>query len=135
MTEVLLDSDVIIAWLRGRQPAAEVIPELLARGDTLTWTPVSIAEIFAGVRKGEEAAVSKLFLILDTLVLTAKVGKKAGEYLKSYSRSHGVELGDALIAAAAHSKEIPLWTFNRKHYPMKDVCLFDPSNSLRDLGV
>lgn len=124
---MLLDSDVIIAWLRGRPPAADVVPALLARGETLVWTPVSVAEIFAGVRRGEERQVSNLFLVLETLALSAEIGKKAGEYLQAYSRSHGVELGDALIAAAACSQQMPLWTFNRKHYPMQDIQFFAAS--------
>jgi predicted nucleic acid-binding protein len=44
-----------------------------------------------------------------------------GHYLKSYAKSHGVELGDALIAACASSEDLQLWTRNKKHYPMRDI--------------
>jgi predicted nucleic acid-binding protein len=126
LAEILLDSDVIIAWLRGDDPFAEMIPELLEKGEALTWTPVSVAEIFAGVRKGEERQVENLFLVLETLVLSHEIGRKAGRYLHIYARSHGVELADALIAATAHVHNMPLWTLNRKHYPMRDIRLFSP---------
>ena len=46
--------------------------------------------------------------------------------MKSYSRSHGLELADALVAAAAHVNGISLWTLNKRHYPMRDVRLFSP---------
>ena len=121
MAELLLDSDVIIAWLRGHDPFAELIPALLTSGEILTWTPVSVAEIFAGVRKGEEKQVENLFLVLEALSLSAEIGRKAGQYMKSYSRSHGIELADALVAATAHFNGIPLWTLNRRHYPMRDI--------------
>lgn len=49
MSEILLDSDVIIAWLRGYEPIAGAIFVLLEKGHGLLWTPVSIAEIFTGV--------------------------------------------------------------------------------------
>jgi hypothetical protein len=49
---------------------------------------------------------------------------KAGQYLKSYAKSHGVQLGDALIAACGSVENLQLWTLNRKHYPMKDVEFF-----------
>lgn len=127
MAEILLDSDVIIGWLRGHEPFAQLIPELLQRGEVLAWTPVSVAEIFAGVRKGEESKLESLFLVLHPLVLSAEIGRKAGHYLHAYGRSHGVELGDALVAATARSNRIPLWTLNRKHYPMRDVRFFAPS--------
>ena len=126
MPEILLDSDVIIAWLRGHDPFADLIPTLLTRGEVLTWTPVSVAEIFAGVRKGEEQQIENLFLVLEPLSLSAEIGRTAGQYMKSYSRSHGVELADALVAATAHFNGLPLWTLNKRHYPMRDIRFFSP---------
>jgi predicted nucleic acid-binding protein len=41
-----------------------------------------------------------------------------------YGKSHGVELGDALIAAGAVINGATIWTRNRKHYPMKEVNFF-----------
>ncbi len=121
MADILLDSDVIIAWLRGYDPLVQLIPELLNRGDVLAWTPISVAEIFAGIRKTEEKQVENLFLVLEPISLSADVGKIAGRYMNSYSRSHGIQLGDAMVAAAARFYGIPLWTLNRKHYPMRDI--------------
>ena len=126
MPEILLDSDVIIAWLHGHDPFADLIPTLLTKGEVLTWTPVSVAEIFAGVRKGEEQQIENLFLVLEPLSLSAEIGRTAGQYMKSYSRSHGVELADALVAATAHFNGLPLWTLNKRHYPMRDIRFFSP---------
>lgn len=124
MAEILLDSDVIIAWLRGSERFVEAIARLLEAGDTLAWTPVSVAEIFAGVRRGEEQAIENLFLVLEATPLSMEIGRKAGGYLHAFARSHGVRLADALVAAAAHVHEMPLWTLNRKHYPMRDLRFF-----------
>jgi predicted nucleic acid-binding protein len=126
LTEILLDSDVIIAWLRGHEPFSELIPELLAKGTQLFWTPVSVAEIFAGVRKSEEQQVANLFLILESLSLSSETGRKAGYYLQAYAKSHNVELGDALIAASSCLNDITLWTLNKKHYPMRDIRFYSP---------
>ena len=124
MAEILLDSDVIISWLRGCEPTSGGVIRLLDDGDSLIWTPVSVAEIFAGVRESEEERVERLFLILDTVALSSEIGRKAGRYLSAYAKSHHVELGDALIAASAAVHRLPLWTFNRKHYPMPDIRFF-----------
>ena len=51
MAKILLDSDVIIAWLRRYAPFVERIATLLEQHAELFWTPVSIAESFAGVRE------------------------------------------------------------------------------------
>ena len=127
MADILLDSDVIIEWLRGCQPVAGSILTLLESGHTLLWTPVSITEIFAGARKNESARIETLFLILEMLPISAAIGRKAGAYLRKYTRSHSLELGDALIAAAASVTNLPIWTINKKHYPMPDVQIFSPA--------
>ncbi len=59
------------------------------------------------------------------IVLDGPVGRRAGAYLVRYAQSHGVELADALVAAAAATSSIELWTLNRKHYPMPDVRFYD----------
>ena len=121
MAKILLDSDVLIEWLRGHEPFVQRIPTLVETHAQLFWTPVSIAEIFACVRKGEEDNVANLFLLFEPVPITPAIGRKACEFLKSYAKSHGLELGDALIAACASTEELSLWTLNRKHYPMKDL--------------
>ena len=125
MIKVLLDSDVIIEWLRGHEPFVSQISNMLASHSDLYWTPVSVAEIHADVRKNEESVIANLFVLLEPLEISVQTGRRAGLYLKTYARSHGVELGDALIAASASTEDLPLWTLNRKHYPMKDVRFFE----------
>ncbi len=124
MPAILLDSDVIIAWLRGHAPYVRLIPELLDRGTALAWCPVSIAEIFAGTRKSEEKQIENLFLLFECLPISREAGKRAGRYLNLYGKSHGLELADALIAATASTEGIPLWTLKRKHYPIKEIRFF-----------
>ena len=121
MSKYLFDTDVIIEWLKRNEGVVERIKELIKTGAIIAWTPVSIAEIYAGIRDGEEGAVSELFLVLEVLPLTEEVGKKAGEYLKSYTKSHGLEIADALIAGSASHYKMKLWTLNKKHYPMSDI--------------
>jgi len=60
-------------------------------------------------------------LFLDSLLhlqLDDQIGKTAGEYINVYGKSHAVTLADALIAAAAKTNSLKIWTLNRKHYPM-----------------
>jgi predicted nucleic acid-binding protein len=58
------------------------------------------------------------------VVLDATTGRHAGGYLARYARSHGLELADALIAAAAATSGLRLWTLNRRRYPMRDLELY-----------
>jgi hypothetical protein len=82
--------------------------------------------VHAGVRPGEEPITQEFFEARGEVVLDAAVGRRAGAYLARYSRSHGVEIADALVASAAATAGLHLWTLNRKHYPMPDVRFYEP---------
>lgn len=121
----MLDSDVIIELLRGRREVVEALAALESSGVATYCTPIAWAEIYAGVRPGEEALTRAFFEARGEVILDALAGRRAGEYLSRFARSHGVEIADALVAAAAATTGLRLWTLNRRHYPMEDVDFFE----------
>jgi hypothetical protein len=119
---VLIDSDVLIEVARGRDHTLLARWEELSRSDAaVLCSPVTLAELWQGVRPHEQKALEELFHSLTTLPIDAEVGRRAGEYLRQFSKSHRLELGDALIAATVAIHKVELWTRNRRHYPEKDV--------------
>jgi predicted nucleic acid-binding protein len=86
---------------------------------------IAMAETFAGLRPGEEALTEAFFHARGEVVIDAITGRRAGAYLSRYARSHGLEIADALVAAAASSAGLLLWTLNRRHYPMPDVSFYE----------
>jgi predicted nucleic acid-binding protein len=125
LTGVVLDSDVIIEILRGRAGALEAAVALEESGVPTYCTAVSWAEIYAGVRPREEPLTRAFFEARGEVPLDGRTGRRAGGYLARYARSHGVEIADALVAAAAATSGLRLWTLNRKHYPMDDLRFFE----------
>ena len=124
---VVLDSDIVIGWLRGDRSVVRALEALEDSGVRTFCTPVTWAEVWAGVRRGVEHVTEAFLQARGTLPLDAAVGRRAGEYLQRFSRSHAVELADALIAAAASLHALALWTRNRKHYPMTDLRFYAAS--------
>jgi predicted nucleic acid-binding protein len=123
---VLIDSDILIEVCRGRNRA--VVSrwiELSTSDAAVLYSPVSVAELWAGARPSEYDALRNLFRALTCAPIDEEVGRQAGAYLQRYRRSHGVEVADALIAANALANNAELWTRNRKHYPMADISFFD----------
>lgn len=125
MKSVLVDSDVLTEVSRARDHA------LLTRWDELTqsdmavsFSPVTVAELWHGALPHEYRTLHVLFAALNCVPIDTEIGIRAGAYLRQYAKSHHVELGDALIAATASIHNLDLWTRNRKHYPMKDLVFY-----------
>ena len=127
LTGVILDSNVIIEFLRGRPAVVGAAVALGKAGVRSFCTAVSWAEVYAGIRAGEETPTQAFFDARGEIVLDGRVGRHAGGYLARYAKSHGVEIADALVAAAAAMSGLRLWTLDRKHYPMDDVRFYEPS--------
>jgi hypothetical protein len=126
MTPVLVDSDILIEVSRGADSAIVARWMELSHSDNaVLYSPISVAELWAGARPKEYEALRRLFLALTCAPIDAAVGHQAGAYLRQYRRSHAVEIADALIAAGAVANSADLWTRNRKHYPMKEIAFFE----------
>jgi predicted nucleic acid-binding protein len=112
---VLIDSDILIEVSRARDRSILARWDELSRSDAvMLCSPVTIAELWHGVQPHEHQALESLFAAMVTIPIDAEVGRRAGEYLRQYGRSHRVELGDALIAPTAAIHKVELWTRNRR---------------------
>ena len=123
---LLIDSDILIDHLRKERKALDFLDTEIEKGRLLFLSVISRAEVYAGIRKGEEEIVSGLFVIITPINVDAAIADKAGEYLRKYSKSHALNIGDAIIAATAGEMELSLVTRNVKHYPMKDIAVLKP---------
>ena len=122
----LIDTDIAIDHFHGHQAAQDYFAETLAAGESLAISIVTLTELMAGMRPGEEARTEGLLNLFVLLEIDEPVGRKAGEYLREFARSDRLELGDALIAACAATKGAELVTRNTKHYPMTDIQVISP---------
>lgn len=122
MSSYLLDSDVIISFLRGENKTIKLLEDLEKIAGVPATSPICITEVQAGVKPGEEEKTNNFLGSLKICVLDGKVANKAGEYIREYKeRGITLLLPDALIAATCTIHNIPLATYNTKHYPMPEV--------------
>ncbi len=113
---LLIDTDVLIEYLRGQREAVEYIEGLTS---DLYLSVISVAELFAGIKGDEEErSLNQLLQAFVILPVTEKTARLGGLYRRDYGRSHGTGLADALIAATAEESGAGLATFNRRHFPM-----------------
>jgi hypothetical protein len=113
---LLLDTDVLVDFLRGHKQAVDFVTE---NADRVVLSAVVVAELYSGVRgDAEEAALGDLISLFRVVGITAEIARAGGLLRRDYGTSHGVGLADALLAATAASEEAQLATLNTRHYPM-----------------
>jgi hypothetical protein len=112
----LLDTDIVIEYLRGAAKAVQFLETL--EGDLLL-SVITVAELWAGARgEEEEAALEQFFLAFRILPVDEATAREGGILRRQYAPSHGIGLGDALIAGASLKEGVRLVSFNAKHFPM-----------------
>jgi predicted nucleic acid-binding protein len=112
---MLVDTDVLIWHLRGNPQAAR----WLGRLQPLTISSVSYLEVLQGIRnKAELVAVQKMLQQrkANVLPITEDITRRATELMEAMTLSHGLQMGDALIAATALEHGLPVLTGNVKHF-------------------
>lgn len=118
---VVLDTTVLIDWLRGR-PVVDRVAQLHAQGDVIATTAINVEEIHRGSRPSEDPAVRRLFDGLVVVPLTREAAERAGAWRRDHA-AKGVTLSqaDCLIAACATVHGGVLATGNPKDFPMPDL--------------
>jgi predicted nucleic acid-binding protein len=113
---ILVDTDVLIDFLRGHPKAALLIQ---SQPDCIALSSVVVAELYAGVRGDKELDILDAIVDVFRVIPTSKeIARLAGLYKREYFKSHGIGLADAILAATAEFEHAALLTLNTKHYPM-----------------
>ena len=117
-TKKLIDTNILIDYLRGLPQAVTFLEKTLSNADCYI-SSITIAEMYAGVRDGQEKKTLHAFLNLFSCIeINSSIAQQGGLYCREYGKSHGVGLADAIIAATAESISASLITLNKKHFPM-----------------
>jgi predicted nucleic acid-binding protein len=112
---LLVDTDVLIWHLRGYGQATRRLDQM----GTLTISVVTYLELLQGMRnKAELAAVKRMFerRAATVLPLSEGITQRAVDLMELLTLSHGLQMGDALIAATALEHGMTVLTANIKHF-------------------
>lgn len=116
-----LDTDFLIAILRGESDAKEVVSRLDRESGNAT-TTINAFELFYGANRSQRRSenVQKVRTILgrvDVVPLSSQSAERACEILASLATSGElIDYRDALIAGIALESGLTLVTRNKKHF-------------------
>lgn len=124
MDKFLIDSDVIIWFLRNREETVNLLHNLKKSG-VPACSAISVVEVQLGVKKGEEEITADVLDSLKVFSVDKQVAQKAGEIIrKKRQKEVSVNVNDAIIAATCILHNLTLVTYNIKHYPFKEFELY-----------
>jgi predicted nucleic acid-binding protein len=116
----LVDTSVLIDYLRGHQAAAELL-ETERVAAPLHASEITRLEVLAGMRATEEDETRSLLSTLRWHAVDAEVTEEAGSLGRRWLASHHtIGSADLAIAATAIRAGCRLLTRNVRHFPMFD---------------
>ena len=112
---MLIDTDVLIWYMRGNKKAFEVIENQAI----FYISVITYMELVQGMRNKNELRELKKALQrwqAKILFISEEISAKAMFLIEHHYLSHSLQLADALVAATADINGLPLLTANDKHY-------------------
>jgi tRNA(fMet)-specific endonuclease VapC len=111
----VVDTDVLVDYLRGRGPGAELLARLGRGGYRVT--AVSAFELALGAAHRLDPRPVQALLDAPTLALTPRGGLLGGEALaRLRGDGRGIDVRDALQAGVCLDADLPLVTRNIRHF-------------------
>jgi predicted nucleic acid-binding protein len=117
----LLDTTVLVDVIRKKEAALDYVDSTRKAEGLLHLSIVTKMELIIGCRDKAEVQKTEKFLAnYDVLDVTPLISRKAYELIARFSKSHGMAIPDALIAATAMVENAVLVTSNVRHFSMID---------------
>jgi tRNA(fMet)-specific endonuclease VapC len=111
----VLDTDVLIDYLRGSGPGVELVARLGRRGYSIT--AITTFELALGTAHRRDPAPVLTLLDAPTIALTPRAGLRSGETLSRLRQDgEGIDIRDALQAGICMDAQRPLITRNLRHF-------------------
>jgi predicted nucleic acid-binding protein len=111
----LLDTCILIDYLRG-EPS---VYDLFVKDEKLklAMSTVTMMELMIGaLNKREVKYIQKAFEKIEIIYIDEDISKLAEDCIVQYSKSHNLQIDDALIAATAVKMNVELITYNTSDF-------------------
>ncbi len=116
MEKILIDTDVIIDFLRGYHLRTKSVFFKIKNLEIKAYISlISIVELYAGIEEEnnqQEISLKQLLSLLEILPIDFNLSKRAGNVRRKYRLS----ISDSIIAVTSSDYKIKLLTFNVKHF-------------------
>ena len=112
---IILDTNIIIELFKGNVETKELLKNI--DEEEFAISIITSMELYYGaINKRELNKIKKFLKSFNLLTINEEISKIALDLIEKYSKSHGLDIPDALIAATSLYYEVPLLTYNKKDF-------------------
>ena len=116
---ILCDTNIIIEILKGNKRTINIIESIGL--ENIAISSVTVMELYFGaLNKRELNKIKKHLQALNIVHFDTDISESAINLIERFSKSHGLQIPDAIIAATAMTSKIELFTFNLKDFKYID---------------
>ena len=111
---IVLDTNILIEILKGDE---KTIHKVQSFSDELAISSISVMELYYGaINKAELNKLEKFTSLFQMIQINETISKTAIGLVKSYAKSHTLDIPDSLIAATCLMNDCQLFTYNLKDF-------------------
>jgi len=111
---ILLDTNILIEILKDNH---ETIKKVHSFDERLAISSISAMELYYGAKdKAESKKLEKFISLFEIIHIDISISSRSITLIRTYAKSHGLDIPDTLIAATALVQGYKLFTYNIKDF-------------------
>ena len=115
---IVLDTNVLIEILKDNQSTIEKVQSFNC---PLAISSITVMELFYGaLNKAEVKKLENFVALFEIININEAISNQSTTLIKTYAKSHNLDIPDGLIASTALVLEAPLFTYNLKDFRFID---------------
>lgn len=111
---ILLDTNILIEILKGHKATVDTVQGF---NEEIAISSISVMELYYGaLNKAEVKKIEKFVSVFTLMHLDSEISMSALQMVRTYAKSHALDIPDSLIAATAIKNNCMLFTYNQKDF-------------------
>ncbi len=111
---IVLDTNILIEILKDNPSTIQKVQSFNA---SLAISSITVMELFYGaLNKAELKKLEKFVALFEIIDINETISKQSTALIKTYAKSHNLDIPDSLIGSTALVLEAPLFTYNLKDF-------------------
>ncbi len=111
---ILLDTNILIETLKNN---LKTMDQIRSFDEMLAISSIAVMELYYGaINKAELNKLERFVSLFEIIHIDEKISTQSTKLIKTYAKSHNLDIRDSLIASTALVHHCRLFTYNQKDF-------------------